>query len=76
MPDDNSPDVELRMDHDTVQGVCDSIEPFGLECLAILNSKIVKKFSVEKEGKRDYKIYDERVDESAVKDHLSDLGYL
>lgn len=73
------PDVDLRMDHDTTQGVWGSTEPFGLERHVDVTPAILDYFGVDAdvpERKANYKIYDERVDESAVKDRLSDLGYL
>lgn len=75
----NRPDVDLRMDHDTTQGVWGSTEALALERHVDVTPAIVDHFGVDAdipEAKESYEIYDERVDESAVKDRLSDLGYL
>jgi hypothetical protein len=72
------PDVDLRMDHDTTQGIWGGTEPFGLDRHVDVTPAILEHFDVSTDFpvlKDNYDLETNRVDESAVQERLEDLGY-
>jgi len=72
------PDVDLRMDHDTTQGIWGGTRPFDLGRHVDVTPAILDHFGVSTDvpvSKDDYDLETDRVDESAVQERLEDLGY-
>lgn len=75
----NRPDVDLRMAHDTTQGIWGSTELLDLNRHIDVTPAVLRYLGVDvdvPQPKESYDVHNERVDPSAVKNRLSDLGYL
>jgi hypothetical protein len=72
------PDKDMRMDHDTTQGVWGGTEPFGLECHTDVTPALLEYFGVsvsvpQRTGEKDRVITSS--DQEAIHERLEDLGY-
>lgn len=68
----------IKMDHDTTQGVWGGTEPFDLQRHVDVTPAVLEYFDIDAEPpkpREQYELARERIDESAVHDRLADLGY-
>ena len=72
-------DKDIKMDHDTTQGVWGGSVPFDMQSHLDVTPAILDYYGVDAsipEEREEYGVTKQRVDQTAVQDQLRDLGYL